>query len=45
MLSYAFVILEEQGIGCKFALDDIYYDGGEVAGVDDPVAAPARGYC
>jgi hypothetical protein len=42
MLSYAFVILEEQGTGCEFALDDIYYDGGEpVAGIGDPVAAPA----
>ncbi len=28
MLSYPFVILEEQGIGCEFAVDDIYWDGG-----------------
>lgn len=28
MLSYPFVILEEQGIGCEFAIDDIYWDGG-----------------
>lgn len=28
MLSYAFVILEEQGTTCEFALDDIYWDGG-----------------
>ena len=42
MLSYPLAILEEQGIGCTFALDDIYYDGGEpVAGVGDPVAGPA----
>jgi beta-glucanase (GH16 family) len=40
MLSYPFVILEEQGIGCEFALDDIYWDGGAVVGVDDPGVAP-----
>lgn len=28
MLSYEFVILEEQGAQCTFALDDIYWDGG-----------------
>jgi len=28
MLSYEFVILEENGIQCEFALDDIYWDGG-----------------
>jgi len=39
MLSYAFVILEEQGTGCEFAVDDIYYDGGETAGVGDPILA------
>jgi len=40
MLSYAFVILEENGVACEFALDDIYYDGGQVsaAGNDDPAA-------
>ncbi len=35
MLSYAFVILEEQGTACEFALDDIYWDdglGSDVAG-------------
>ncbi|MFO7896900.1 MAG: glycoside hydrolase family 16 protein [Candidatus Cloacimonadales bacterium] len=26
MLSYEFVILEENGIQCQFAIDDIYYD-------------------
>lgn len=43
MLSYPFAILEEQGIGCQFAVDDIYYDGGEpVVGVGDPgTTAPA----
>jgi hypothetical protein len=40
MLSYAFVILEEHGTGCEFAIDDIYYDGGEVTGTDDPGVAP-----
>lgn len=28
MLTYEFVILEENGISCEFALDDIYWDGG-----------------
>jgi len=28
MLSYEFVILEVNGAGCEFALDDIYWDGG-----------------
>ncbi|MFO8145151.1 MAG: FlgD immunoglobulin-like domain containing protein [Candidatus Syntrophosphaera sp.] len=28
MLSYEFVILEEQGTQCEFALDDIYWEGG-----------------
>jgi hypothetical protein len=40
MLSYPFVILEEQGTGCEFAIDDIYYDGGAVTGVGDPGVAP-----
>ena len=30
MLSYAFVILEESGGACEFALDDIYWDGGGI---------------
>lgn len=37
MLSYAFVILEERGVACEFAVDDVYYDGGE------PVTAVAPG--
>jgi hypothetical protein len=41
MLSYAFVILEEHGVGCEFALDDIYWDDGG-AGVDDGAAAGAK---
>lgn len=28
MLSYEFVILEENGVQCQLALDDIYWDGG-----------------
>jgi beta-glucanase (GH16 family) len=35
MLSYAFVILEEQGAACEFALDDIYWDAGTAAGIED----------
>lgn len=35
MMSYSFVILEEQGTGCEFAIDDIYWDSGMVAPVDD----------
>ena len=34
MLSYSFVILEENGAACEFALDDIYWDSGNIAGVD-----------
>jgi beta-glucanase (GH16 family) len=30
MLSYTFVILEENGANCQFALDDIYWEGGPV---------------
>jgi beta-glucanase (GH16 family) len=33
MLSYPFVILEEQGAACEFALDDIYWDAGATVGV------------
>jgi hypothetical protein len=33
MLSYPFAILEENGTPCEFALDDIYYDGGEATGI------------
>lgn len=38
MLSYAFVILEENGVACEFALDDIYYDGGSVSDAGDDTA-------
>jgi beta-glucanase (GH16 family) len=40
MLSYEFVILEENGTACEFALDDIYWEGGLVAGADAPDIAP-----
>lgn len=42
MLSYAFVILEENGTACEFALDDIYWDAGVVAAVGDGDGAPAQ---
>ncbi|MDX2474599.1 MAG: family 16 glycosylhydrolase [Candidatus Krumholzibacteria bacterium] len=35
MMSYSFVILEENGTACEFALDDIYWDAGVVSGVGD----------
>ncbi len=28
ILSYEFIILEENGVQCQFAIDDIYWDGG-----------------
>jgi beta-glucanase (GH16 family) len=37
-LNYAFVILEENGVACEFALDDIYWDGG-VTGIDEDLNA------
>ena len=33
MMSYEFVILEVNGISCEFALDDIYWEGGETVDV------------
>ena len=33
MMSYAFVILEVNGASCEFALDDIYWDGGETTSI------------
>ena len=32
-MSYAFVILEVNGASCEFALDDIYWDGGETTSI------------
>jgi beta-glucanase (GH16 family) len=41
MLSYAFVILEENGTACQFALDDIIWVAGESGVKDSPqVAGP-----
>ncbi len=33
MLTYEFVVLEVNGASCEFALDDIYWDGGEETAV------------
>ncbi len=45
MLSYEFVILEEQGAQCEFALDDIYWEGGgtETSDLELPPAAFSLG--
>ena len=42
MLSYAFVILEENGTQCEFAVDDIYWDQGLVVDVADGASVPGR---
>jgi len=42
MMSYSFVILEENGVACEFALDDIYYDGGNVSAVGGGDVSSAR---
>jgi hypothetical protein len=34
MLSYSFVILEQNGTPCEFAVDDVYWDSGVVTGVE-----------
>ena len=41
MLSYAFVILEENGASCEFALDDIYWEvpGASAVGDDEVVVS------
>jgi beta-glucanase (GH16 family) len=41
MLSYPFVILEENGVPCEFALDDIVWTGGVTTGVSGETPAPA----
>jgi beta-glucanase (GH16 family) len=43
MLSYAFVILEENGTACEFALDDIYWDSGISTGIKEPDTVDRRG--
>ncbi|MCC6651242.1 MAG: T9SS type A sorting domain-containing protein [Candidatus Eisenbacteria bacterium] len=40
MLSYEFVILEEGGAACTFALDDIYWERAVVTGVEGAEVAP-----
>jgi hypothetical protein len=42
MLSYAFVILEENGTACEFALDDIYWDAGIDTEVETAGSADRR---
>ncbi len=42
MMSYSFVILEENGVACEFALDDIYYDGGNVSAVGNGDVSSSR---
>lgn len=41
MLSYSFVILEQQGTACSFAVDDVYYDGGAQVTAVGPDASAA----
>ena len=43
MLSYSFVILEEHGTNCEFALDDIYWDGGGISAVEGGAAVASQG--
>ncbi len=40
MLSYEFVILEENGTACEFALDDIYWESGSFTAVGGPGIKP-----
>jgi beta-glucanase (GH16 family) len=42
MLSYAFVILEQHGAACEFALDDITWNSGVTTPVADRGTAPPR---
>lgn len=39
MLSYSFVILEENGASCQFAIDDIYWEGGPNVSVKEDALA------
>jgi beta-glucanase (GH16 family) len=41
LLSYPFVILEENGTPCEFAIDDIYWASGTTVAVDDRPRTPA----
>jgi len=40
MLSYEFVILEENGVQCQVAIDDIYWDGGTTDVTDETLPPP-----
>jgi len=40
LLSYEFVILEEYGTACEFALDDIYWQGGTIVAAEDAGVGP-----
>ncbi len=40
MLSYEFVILEENGVQCQVAIDDIYWDGGTTDVTDGTLPLP-----
>jgi len=42
MLSYPFVVLEVNGVGCEFALDDIYWDDGGTSVADEGEGPAAR---
>lgn len=42
MMAYEFVILEESGTACEFALDDIYWENANIVGVGDGPAATRR---
>lgn len=42
MLAYEFVILEENGTACEFALDDIYWENATVLGVGDAPVVQRR---
>lgn len=38
MMSYTFVVLEQSGTPCEFAVDDVFWDSGAVTAVEDPGA-------
>lgn len=42
MMGYSFVILEEQGVPCEFAIDDIYWDANLATAVDTPASRTSR---
>lgn len=44
MLVYPFVILEENGVACEFAIDDVYWSGGNAPTDVTPISSAASGY-